>query len=512
MEENVMRKYALLGLGAIVLLWLLIFVATHSFVVVHIDDQPGTSDAHISLTDSSGTVNKTETRQQSVRKFVSRGSYQLIVQTDKGSSFNIVSAGGFLRTTNVTTSLVPESFRKFVGANPGPCMFYPANQLFSGECDEATALQEHMPATADSPSYVQDVPGNQLYGQATNIVTTRSGSLIRLYNTGDDEATYVLNQLRPDLSIAATKEIQVPADDEFRITPYKDGVLVYNTNLTQFEYYASIDAKPEKISLESAQDKKLNPLQIGASSDGLALIYTETEHREASGDENMDENEKPTPQKGKTEVVVFRNDKEQEHFSFGNIYKNGRVCGESKLCLLDNTGMTVFDISGSKAKKAYAVSGVTELHESFNGLLAFTAAGVLDLDINTDSGHYSYTFGGFTNCGLFAPAPHGYLVCVADPKGNRSALYIDQTAANSDSIDKQVLTLAKVDGVSSASAYGNIVYVVPDYGELVYDPNTNLNIFDPARSAKINQAISSAIASSGIDRKVYQVYNLGSGE
>jgi hypothetical protein len=106
-------------------------------------------------------------------------------------------------------------------------------------------------------------------------------------------------------------------------------------------------------------------------------------------------------------------------------------------------------------------------------------------------------------------APRGYLLCVFDDNGNKSALYLDSELKNTDSIDKKILAVRAAITSADVSVNGRFIYVVPDYGDPIYDAKNKIYIPDPAKAKITNNAISSAIAKSNIDLSRFTVINTG---
>ncbi|HEX8227381.1 MAG TPA: hypothetical protein VF572_05950 [Candidatus Saccharimonadales bacterium] len=510
-----MRKRIIIGIALLwLVVWLVVWLATHSVINIAVSNPDGSSDLKYTITSSDGVSDSFTSKDSQIRKIVRKGSYQVLVSQGDASQFTIRSTQAFLQKTEVPVNLETEQSRRFVGNNPAPCMAMIGGSMISGECDaEVEEILGHLPATAQSPTLTAALPTNNIRGISKGMVTTAKGMVVMLTLDIATGAEHFLQEVLPGLKAGARQVIPVSEQDiEYKIQPYKDGVIVYDNGLTEFRTFSSLTAKAEQIEFEQPGDNTLEAVQMSAMNGAVALLYT-SEH---SNDSSLDpatvikENEPKKEIDADSEVIIYR-DGQQKHFTFDIQLIAAASCGTDKLCALSQTGLTVYDISTDQAEKLYTISDVHELAETPAGLIAVTETGVLSLDIDVQQGHLAYSFGEYNYCGV-QPVQSGYVLCLLSDKSGKKALLIDPSSGNADSIDKKLVGIEKTEGVDNVTAYNNIIYIVPDYGDEVYDAANKTYGYNPAVFRAVNQRIGEAVVESGIDRSRYTIINTGTQE
>lgn len=510
-----MKKYIILGLLGTFGLVMLVWVGTHSYINITVANAADGGELTYILTNQTGDITSYTTTETSLKKLVSKGRYQVKVQQAGTSYLAFPETGAFLATSDVSASLQAEAGRRFVGDNPGPCMNYIGDRLYSGECNDSIEdLKEHLPATAKSPTYVNEVRTNDMFGISRGIVTTKAGTTWALLLQENEEGppSHYLLQIRPDLSVESRRKVAVPdSNTPYTMRPYKDGVVIYNYSYGHVQYISAFNAPGVNIELEPAKTEDLVPLRATISQEAITMVYSE----EGVGDSLLDadarnrdeitQTSRPTP--GKTEVVVYK-DTSQRHFTFDTIYSAAMACGTNKLCLVHEPGLDVYDVSGDEPEYRFGVPGISAIEESGDTVLAFNDNEIISLDIDSEEGFSEYNLLGYRFCG-YQPSPSGYVLCLVSDKGNKTALLIDSQTKDSEAIDKKILELEQVSVLTKVSINGRFIHIAPDYGRLVYNPTTNTNGNDPRKVESVNKSIDAAIAKIGIDREAYTIVNTG---
>jgi hypothetical protein len=454
-----------------------------------------------SLTNAATNVSTNFTSDQaSVTKSVPSGSYRVTVSRGNQSYFSIAKVPRFLGTANVSDQLQTEKFREFVGDNPGGCMYYIDKTLISANCsDSFDVMKIHVPATADSPGYTLTNPNAAAtYGFPQGIVSLPSGTYMLIQPPQVSEAPsgitipagYTLYPVASDLSLG--KPIVFPQLDitkSYSMMAYKSGFIIYSSDYSQVYYYSSPTASPTQLKVATLSVAKTGVaptnLQAENSNGALALTYGGATSKAAT-----------------TTVLLYVNGNISEYVlpDKGAV---ARPCGTSKLCVVTGGALKVYDVSEKGAQLAYTIPGVTGTEDLTGGLLLVTKTGIVSLDADTGSGYYQYSLGSYSLCS-FQPAPGGFLLCVTNKQGKRSALYIDQSKTDTDSIDKKISSLSSINQVNTLTISGRYIYVVPR-GPLVYNSATNEYGADPAIQKTINTAIQSKLTSLGINPNNYTV-------
>lgn len=510
--RNDPKKLIIAGAAAIILLIGLIWMGTHSVISVNIAGEKYNAEtyAQIELIDKTGASKTYQATDANFKRLVGKGTYTVVVKGG-GNYFRTVKTKPFLGVSKVDANLQAEAQRTFIGSNPAPCMFYLGDRLLSQDCDQAaSSLKEHMPASASLPTYAQYVPTAEIYGENRGIVTTRSGQTVMLQYDEEGSIGYRVQAIQPNLT--GGQRYRVPTADKlttYKIAAFRDGFVVYDTAFGEFLYYGDVSSQPQKLNVEGPENTAYSPQIATFTQDTITLAYSDIQGEDESHDYEGSSTPPATIKGTGSEIIVYQAGGEQKHYEFVDLHTKAVICGSGKLCAGSSSGLNIYDISGGKAKHLYNIGGVTDMQQLNGTLLAISDEIIYNVNADEGSGFADYTFGDkYQYCG-FTPAPQGYVLCVFDDKGVKSALYINQSEKNTDSIDKRVLAISGTKDVDDVSIYGRYIYVVPNYGDPIYDPTNKIYIPDPAKVRIVNNAISESVKKSGIDTTKYSIINTG---
>lgn len=493
--SKITLRRTLFVLLLVILFWLFYWVANHGYIEVTASNI-GSGDISYQLLNQGSLQNNNYTSKSSTtKKLVSKNSYEVLVRQADKSSFTVIHSKGFFRTTRVSAPLQQENARRFVGDKPSSCTAYAGGRLYSYVCgDSLNNLVVHVAATDASPTYAQKKVSDSDSGFIESVFETKEGvlALTKLIGAsdGEDTASHSINILNPDLSVAQSVGLLALSPNRSYVAkPYKDGFLVYAEDFSQVLYYSSTSAQPVSINVEKPKTKDLAPASITTQNGQVVVLYT---HSTEANDK------KPT-----SEVFVI-DGSSTKHYTLPKNYTVARTCGQQSLCLVGVPGLDVYDIGKTKARYTYSVSGVLFIDNLGQRLLAARTKDTLNLDISTQAGYISYSYGDY-NYGGFAQAGNTYVLSLSKPSQQDVALLIDPQKNNTDGVDKKLLELEKAVGVKSISINSNHVFIVGNYGEMVFDPATGGFDYNPAVKKAAIDRINQAIDKIGIDRKAYTV-------
>ena len=479
----------------VVAIWLLYWIATHGFVEVSATDVGG-GDVNYQLLDQSSMTSKDYTsKSATIKKLVSKSSYEVMVRQADTSSLTVVHSKGFLGTSKVAAALTKENARRLVADKPRACMAYAGGRLYSYVCgDSLNNLNVHVAATDTSPTYAQKKVSDSDSGFVESIIETKEGVLALTKLVGptdiDDPTSHTINVLNPDLSVARSVSLGLlAADKSYTAKPYKEGFLVYSSDFSQTLYYSSAAAQPVTITVEKPKTKDLAPTSITTRGNQITVLFT---HSSEAKDK------KPASE------VVVSDGATSKHYILPKNYTTARTCGQQSLCLVGLAGMDVYGINKDKARYTYSVSGVLSIDTVGQKLLAARAKDTLSLDVENRNGYISYSFGDYSYGGI-TESGDTYILSLVEPGKQSVALLVDQKQTNSDSIDKKLLELEKVVGVTSVSINNNHIFVVGNFGNLVFDASTGGFGYNQATKKAATTRINQAIDTIGIDRKSYTI-------
>jgi hypothetical protein len=423
-----------------------------------------------------------------------RGSYEVTVTQKSKSAFAIASSRGFLRKTSVAPQLAPQPARRFVGDSPAGCMYYANSLLYSYGCAGADIITIHKPATTNQPTY--NLKNKGYIGTIEGIVNLPSGVVALAQKpvggdsgdgSGNQHVAYLL-----DINATAnsgTALTTLKNNDSYSILPYRQGFLAYNEAFTDFEYYSSVTAKPQKISIAKPQASDQKPLSIAAAGSNILVAYS----NKADYENNTDAG---GIGKVKSEMFLY-NQNRTINFSLGSQFKNIKLCGSQKLCALDTESkvLHVYDISADKPDLLYKINGVQDIEANGSRLLALRSDDLLSLDVAAARGFESYDFSNYGSCGLQANGS-AYLLCLSDKtSGQSSVVYIDPATVDSDDIDTKLFAIRNAPDVKEASVYGKYIFISPELGDVDYYASLGGFGYNPAVQAKAKTNIDNLIKS-----------------
>jgi len=474
-----MRNKILLGsIGALFLgaLW---WFSNYSFIEVQTVSTASQTEVVYDLANQSSNKTKTtKTNNQSFKKLVAKGNYEVSVTQGDKYGFIVVKAGGFLGTTKKEVKLEKERSRQFVGNSPSGCMYYSGSLLLSYECSGHPGANVHLPADQTRSTTVVKVPF-LTEGQVEGITETKEG-IVALVNQNisseDIPATQEAYLLRGDFTIAKQVSLNsLSPKKPYAISSYKDGFLVYDQSMALAYYYSSVSAQPQNIALKTP-DPKLKPFALSARADNLAVAYSNNTSGQVA---DMDSQ---GVSKAVQSVISTNKSSLASQLKLTGEVTAIKLCGSSKLCVLSNKKLSVYDVSGSKPKYLYSVTNVDWIETTNKNLLLSRNKEILGLDVDNGSGYRGYSYGDYKLCGIHGGA-NGYSLCLINNRQSKVTLYLNQEKTDSDSIDKKIYKLQQSSDIKSVSAYGRFIYISPNPGPMEYDSAAGEFDYNPAKVA-----------------------------
>jgi hypothetical protein len=275
---------------------------------------------------------------------------------------------------------------------------------------------------------------------------------------------------------------------------------MYDTQFRAFKYYSSPTAPSEDISIDIPKlNKDISAARIATTNDSIVLVMDDSAKRN-------EEDVHRDSAAGNTIVSVYKNGS-TKNYKFSMIFSDIEACGTNKLCAVGDNTLYVYDITGSKAKLLYNLSGVQSVTRVGDQLLLQREKQVVAFNPDTQSGTIDYSLGDYTSCGAPQPVgPNQYVLCLINNHRKKVALHINRTA-ETDNIDEKVSELQKLASVDDVSAYGNYIYVTPRLGPPIRDKVSGLYNNDPAVVRVVADEINKKVAELGIDLQKYKVIN-----
>jgi hypothetical protein len=486
-------RHIKLVIGAVILLAVGLFLSQYGFLSI---SATGASPDTTYTLAREGSNNQVITG-GSITRLVKKGSYEITANNKGNSGFALAKISGYLTKKSIVVKLEPEKNRSFVGDNPSLCNFY-VDILYSYDCNgNFASVVAHTPANGGESTYSQPV-SSTIEGDIEDTLTTPAGvlALVRLSDleSGASHSAYILGPGAAPTGNYAIKGLN--PNKTYLLKNYQNGFIAYDDDLTQVYYFQSVDSQPGAIAI-SVNNQLGSAYSLEADGSQLVLARTDTKINEL----NLD---KPA-NNIKTQVVIYDQTSGQTKSVNlqGPYYRDVHTCGQKFLCALNSHRLEVFDISGTKPKFKYSISGVQQLNSLGDSLILTKGTGVMLLKPDSATANVLYSFGSYSPCGLNVSGDK-LIVCLE--QGNfHTALKLDLHNNFADLIDKQTYSLRADKNVKAVSIYGNFIYVSANYGEPVYDKASNSFGPDPQVKKTVDAAIDQKIKDLGIDEKKYQV-------
>ena len=483
---------------------LLSWLNSHSFINIRVNTPLTEEFSYVLVDQETKKSTVINSKSPTLKKLVKKGTYEVLVSSRETSYFSVVSTKPFLKTTEIKSNLQQEKSRAFVGNNPGPCMHYGQNLLFTYACGaDYDSLAVHSPASADTPTTTLTPPSVLPEVAIGGTVNLAGKDLILLSNVvgGESEQSHSLYDLTPDLRLihhAALLGLE-PAKS-YNVSQRGQGFLAYDSSFQDIISYDANAASPQKIDIDRPDNEELAGQQISTDGELIAVAYSDPNRVLDSVDEAAIQNTE------KTAVQVYASG-QTKSFLFDGSYYLAQLCAAKYLCLVQDRELVVYDIGGKEAKPVVRIGNVYNIKTVGDKLLVVRYDGVLEFDIASRSGSMQYSYGAYSPCGVETAQNPGYVLCLTNPRKDKVAIYIDPSQDNVDSIDKKLLALLDQPYISAISAYRSFIYISPELGEPEYDEPSKGFAPNPEIKQKTTQDINKIIKELGINPSLYSIIN-----
>lgn len=472
------------------------FLINYGFISIPIDG--GASPLNVSITNQKGdkTIHKT-IESGSAKILVRKGSHEIIAKQNNASYFEVIKSVGFMKTTTINPKLSSEHYRKFIGDNPSPCMFYNGVVLLSSGCGENYyRAQVHVPATNQLPSHTiktnSSIEGN-IEGYFS--LLDKNMVLIKAPEINEDQGSpHSLFTITGDFRLSDAKSLtELNSDKNYTIIPYQQGLIAHDSSLEDIYYYPTVGGKAERLTFKIPSNQDLKPYVITSNESSVGVGFASSL---AITDIESGKNYKSK--------IIIKTDGEEKAFDFDKRYAVIKFCGKNKLCLLDRKRMDIYDTSGDKQRFLYSLNNVENVVTSGNNLLIIRSNEIINFDTSAKTGFLSYSFAGYKYCGL-RTSQNGYVVCLINTKKDKVAVLIDLSKSNTDNIDKKIADLIKIPEISKLSIYDKFIFISPEVGELISNESTGDFEYNPVTRNNAVKKINEEIDKLQIDRGQYKI-------
>lgn len=483
---------------------ILYWLYTHAFIQIVVSDPSTNQEITYTIADqNSDKTKEIKTKDHAIKKLVRKGSYEVTVSQEEKSYFAMTKTSGFLSTKKITAKLEAEKHREFIGNDPGPCILYDTNILYSRSCDgNLSDLIKHMPSTNDIPTYTEPFDADPNSAEVRGMINVKGKNILLTR-----DIVYSLYELTPDFKLSnyvALPDLDIGTD--YTLQNFNDGFVLYESGIKSVKYFSSFSKTYTTINIPTIPAKTLNAVELSSYKGSIGGLFNSA--TTDSNDDASDPDKSSTKKlfTGASSFVLFDNKSENNTYSFDTLYTSGGLCGDKKICLISNQTLDVYDIQNKKARKLFSTQHVQKVLPVGDSFVTIKDTGVLGFNGDFETGSLQYSFGDNEYCGATA-SNNGYVLCLINRKNDRFALYINPSQENNDSIDKKINILLQDPNVTTVSAYKNYLYISPNLGGEVYNPATQQYGYDPALVTSTNSKISELVQRAGIDRSIFTVIN-----
>lgn len=475
----------------------------HSFIKVVLDGKPASYGLiQQAQGNTSFTTNEKSTN---YKKLVSNGDYLALVARGESSYFSATKTKGLLRTTTVHASLRPESFREFIGNNPGPCGYYTGVLLYTYSCDNSyDSLRVHQPASSDTPTTVAEPPRGAFHTMNGVVRLQNQDWIVVTDSDIEDGGSTKLYPLRPDFILGSGIALKnLPKNTDYTVKPYMNGIVVYSADFKDVYYYKDVLSKPEVIKFNQPEDKNLVAQSISVQGNRLALTYMDAVSKKSGDLDGL------SISGGKSFVQVYDSkSKDIRGFELSSNFTKIFLCGANNVCALNGRTLEIYDEIDDKLVKSVAIPGVQAADSMGETLIFATREYIMGYNIGGNSGFIQYSLAGYEFCGFIQVTSSGYSICISDVRDNRYALYINPSIANKDSIDKKLLSLQTNNpNVQELSPYKKMIYISPRLGSVSYNPEVGGYTYDKLWVSKVSASIKKSIDELTLEGQGYTFIN-----
>lgn len=497
----VIRRWLLLTITFVILigLWM---VSTFSILTIEVTNPKDGTEMSFKLAsqDSGKDILSFISNEKAVTKVIRKSALEITVSQQGSSAFGVITTKGFFQKSEISMSLVTTPGKEYIGNEPGVCISYFDNILYSYGCKGATSVTIHKPATNSQPTY--NTKKDLDIGIVGDFVSTKVGFIaIAQFEEEDGAQKHVLYLLDGQLNItkqATANDLDV--SKQYKIKSYKDGFLVYDTEFSGAKYFSAIGAKPENISLPKSN---IRPNKLETYGNSIMLTIPSAEASKQSDNNNSSS--------GLTiGSVIVISQGQTKQYDLSMKYANISFCGKKTLCGVQKSQdkysdkesgkLDVYSI-GDKLELLYSINDVVGIHSFSEKLGVIRLNNILSLDPLSGTGAIIYSSVGSRICDLQSSGDD-FLICVSGPSGRSFMLRLDSKKVD-DQIDQKIDTLYKYGGVNMVSVYKNIIFISGNFGDLVYDDALGSFGYDQTIKSATVKAINSMIDELGLSKNYF---------
>ncbi len=492
-QYRVTRKQVIFGALLLIVTLIAWMISRYSYIEVKVPSDNKSSEITYRISKNGEIVDTTSNTSNSYKKLVTKGDYEVVVESNNQTSINLATTTGFLQTTEVTANLQPKKRIEFVGDEPRPCMYLTKVGLLSYGCgDQVVDAYYHTPATTNLPTYtrqLESIYDGRIEGsfglEGKDYIAIQGPSLA----DGNEQPPQAAYQLSGSLETGKALPLKgLKEDTSYNITNYKTGLLAVSDNVSEALYLPNLEATAEPIDISDPNTTRDSfPYDIAVNDNTIIVGFVHDDSRNITYEDSEE-----TP-KLDSSIVVISNDQKRT-FNFDKLYDEIKICGPNTICLLADQRIHIYDISEEKPKLKGVIGQVDEFDTHNSTITANRVSDVISFNTETMSGHQDYSYGALQPCGLGGINDDGnyYLLCVTNRRGEQSAIKVTSGIINP--IDGYVDKILEIPEVEKVSAFGNIIYISPNLGEYKYNPSTNRFEYDQEIKKTVNSKIREVIS------------------
>ena len=520
------RSHKVLTFVILFMVFLFVVISQFGFVQVDIKQSGDNSESKVQLLNQKTLKSSvSSSKESSFKKLVRRGSYEVSVFSDSGTSFLIKDVGGFLKTSKVSANLKSENYSEFVGYTPKSCVNYNKVVAVSWGCmGDVGMFTIHRPAIGLQPTYNESGPkvltgkqaqsqpassgeeyeesADELNGTIESIFESNGSNymLVREVGYGESDSQHVIYSLDNDYQIGKRTTVKgLDSKKTYSVEGMGNGFLIYDTSMSNFYTYDTADSKPKRLTFDSPANQQIKPSLVKTSGSKIYILYSNY-IKDGESDQK--------PKSLINSVITVDGDSSYSQSFDGMYIDQFSTCGNG-FCILSNGTLNIYGLVKNKPKYLYEVKQVDTVINVGKVLLVSKPEGTVSLSVDNKSGYFGHTNNGLESCGIVYVHKDYYVDCVVDKYKRRSLLSVDTTKNSQTKISKVVNDISNIKNVTGMSVYKNNIIINPDAGEFTRDPKTGSFGYDPVVQKSSIKSLKSSISKLGFDLSDYDVHIVG---
>jgi hypothetical protein len=463
--NSLSRKQILLALLVVSVLMSLIALFSYVYRTGYISIE-NTSDVEL-IIESGETVIKETDIGPSYKKRLPSGDYRVTVKSSSGTYFSNINVPGFLNTISVSPKYSEQNFREIVAYNPlGGCSLNINDVIYSYICQGyATSVTKHHPPKGSTPPYTEDI---NLTDAFVGSVSFNNSVLALVASPSEYRSSYSFATIGADFEYSTVSEAPWLTGDNYKISNYNEGFIVYNPDLTDVKYFKDPNTKPDDIDLKDMTEGFLEELEINSKYNNYGVVVWQNATDKKNEVHLHDETDKI-----KTRIVSRASDGTLSERHVDYFVVDAFICADTSLCTISVDGLKSYEINNDNLDLKYSIDEAQFFDTMGDKTIIVNSDGAIIYNAKENFGYLSVDFDeNHKPCGVSRVSQESYNLCLIDGNAKRLVLNVSLAKKYVVDIENKIYELSQDDNLVNVTNYKNDIFIATDNGNLNYNPQT----------------------------------------